>query len=376
MGDFVAKLKLPYTCREERNGVVTWYVRRQVGKTDKGRPKFRKVKIDASEDQIATAHFLSAYNEALAKFDQPPPEQVRIPSRKGTMRHLIERYMSDMSSPYQELSARTQYVYRGILDKIRDETGEKSVAGIKPKHVLAGRNKRRDTPAQANSVIKVLRVLFDYGISIDLATENPAAHVKKLAEGADGFYTWTRADHEAYEAHHPVGTMARLCYDLFRATGQRLGDIAVLGPQHETITGHFYIRQRKTGAEVEILIPDWLRQSIAATPHGDMCYVINAFGKPFSDAGLSNRMRKWCDEAGLEHCSAHGLRKSAASRLAESGASANEIAAVTGHSTLKEVSRYTKKAELRRMSDQAIKRMEAQKGMSADVIPLKRKAED
>ena len=43
-------------------------------------------------------------------------------------------------------------------------------------------------------------------------------------------------------------------------------------------------------------------------------------------------------------CTAHGLRKAAAARLAELGAGENEIMAVTGHSTSKEVVRYTRAA--------------------------------
>ena len=35
---------------------------------------------------------------------------------------------------------------------------------------------------------------------------------------------------------------------------------------------------------------------------------------------FGNKFREWCDEAGLRHCSAHGLRKAAATRLAEHGA--------------------------------------------------------
>lgn len=41
-------------------------------------------------------------------------------------------------------------------------------------------------------------------------------------------------------------------------------------------------------------------------------FLVGAFQRPFSANGFGNRFRKWCDEAGLRHCSAHGLRKAAA----------------------------------------------------------------
>ena len=58
--------------------------------------------------------------------------------------------------------------------------------------------------------------------------------------------------------------------------------------------------------------------------------------------------------AGLPHCSAHGLRKATAARLAEQEASAHEIMAVTGHKTLEEVERYTREARRRKLADSAM----------------------
>lgn len=64
------------------------------------------------------------------------------------------------------------------------------------------------------------------------------------------------------------------------------------------------------------------------------------------------------DEAGLpKRCVTHGLRKAAARRLAEAGCTANEIAAITGHATLQEVSRYTKAAEQRKLAQAAMRRL-------------------
>ena len=56
-------------------------------------------------------------------------------------------------------------------------------------------------------------------------------------------------------------------------------------------------------------------------------------------------------EAGLEGRCLHGLRKSATETLAELGLTNHQIMAITGHTTLKEVDRYTKDAERRRMAE-------------------------
>lgn len=83
---------------------------------------------------------------------------------------------------------------------------------------------------------------------------------------------------------------------------------------------------------------------IDASPTGDLAFLVTAYGKPFTAAGFGNRMRGWCDKAGLSDCSTHGLRKAAAARLAELGCAEFEVMAVTGHQTSWEVTRYTKAA--------------------------------
>jgi integrase len=83
------------------------------------------------------------------------------------------------------------------------------------------------------------------------------------------------------------------------------------------------------------ILPELQRIVDATTPLGKDTYLVTKFGKPFSADGFGNRFRKWCDEAGLPHCSAHGLRKAGSAGLAELGASDREIMAITGHQTAK-----------------------------------------
>ena len=65
-------------------------------------------------------------------------------------------------------------------------------------------------------------------------------------------------------------------------------------------------------------------------------------------------MRDRCDEAGLAQCTSHGLRKGCARRLAEAGASVHQIASITGHTDLREIEVYTRKADKKRMAGQAM----------------------
>jgi integrase len=85
-----------------------------------------------------------------------------------------------------------------------------------------------------------------------------------------------------------------------------------------------------------------------------MTFLTTEHGKPFSANGFGNKFRSWCDQAELAHCSAHGLRKATATRLAEGGASAHEIMSITGHKTLEEVERYTRDVRKKKIADSAM----------------------
>jgi integrase len=54
---------------------------------------------------------------------------------------------------------------------------------------------------------------------------------------------------------------------------------------------------------------------------------------------------------------AHGLRKAALRRLAEHGATAKEIAAVSGHRSLSEIERYTRQADQARLAQSAVAKL-------------------
>jgi site-specific recombinase XerD len=74
---------------------------------------------------------------------------------------------------------------------------------------------------------------------------------------------------------------------------------------------------------------------------GDRTFLVTEHRKPFAVAGFGNWFRERCNEAGLPHCSAHGLRKSAATVETENGATAHELMSIFGWLTLKEAERYT-----------------------------------
>ena len=172
-------------------------------------------------------------------------------------------------------------------------------------------------------------------------------------------------DVQRFKKRHPVGTKARLALALLLYLGQRRSDIVLLGKQHVGKGGwlrftQYKNRNRKPVTLALEIIPE-LRRIIDASPSGDLAFLISNRGTPYTAESFGNRFRVWCRQAGLPHCSAHGLRKAAgSSRLAKLGASIHAIAAVLGHKTLKEVQRYTAAAEQRRLAATAMMLLAAQ----------------
>ncbi len=80
-------------------------------------------------------------------------------------------------------------------------------------------------------------------------------------------------------------------------------------------------RSKKEAVNVDLPILPILQQTIdSAKDKGETTFLVTEFGKPFTVAGLGNKMRQWCDEANLYDCTLHGLRKAGASIVAENGA--------------------------------------------------------
>jgi integrase/recombinase XerD len=193
---------------------------------------------------------------------------------------------------------------------------------------------------------------------------NPARDVEMIRYKSNGHHSWTMEEIAQYEARHPIGTQARLAMTLLLYTAGRREDACRLGPQHVK-NGRIRFTQAKnenrSPVTVDMPVHTDLARAIAATPSGHLSFLVSKLNKPFTPAGFGNKFREWCDAAGLPHCSAHGLRKAAATRLADLGATAHEIMAVTGHQSLEEAERYTKTANKAGLADRAFRKLEGGK---------------
>ncbi len=347
------KFRLKYVVEDtDRHGNVRLYYRRHG----------RKIRL---RGPAGSPEFLADYREAAAgiseRKDNSPGVGKVIPR---SVRWLCVQYFK--SAMFKELDPRTQKVRRAILERFckHKNDGDKPFALLQPRHVRIRRDEMSDRPEAANSMVKALRQLYRFALRYDHHDDNPADKVEYLKGNADGFHSWTLGEIEKYEEMYPVGTTARLALALALYTGQRRSDLVQFGKQHIR-DGWLVFTQHKgrnrNPVRMEIPIIPELQSVIDQTPTGDLTFLVTTFNRPFTSNGFGNRFRKWCDDAGLPQCSVHGLRKAAAARLAELGCTEQEIMAITGHRTSKEVTRYTRAASQKTRAQSALERLSGSK---------------
>jgi len=338
----MTKINLPYIdhfC--DRFGRVRYYFRRRLGP---------RVALPGSP---GSPEFMAAYNAATELSPKRPqgPQERGAP---GTFERLITRYFA--SPDFLGLRPSTRRAYRLVMERFESEHGHRLVSDMRREHVKKIMAERAATPGAANDLLKKIRILIHFAIDEEWRTDDPTLRIKKFPSGE--FHTWTEEEIAAFEAHWSIGSRARTAFALHLFTGQRRGDVCRMA--WPDVDGGRSIRvvQEKTGEKLNIPLHPELRKALDAWPRSHVAILTTAHGKPFSVAGYGNWFSDVINATGLPaRCVAHGLRKAAARRLAEAGCSASEIAAITGHRTLKEVERYTRAADQTRLATAAIIRL-------------------
>src|SRR5215813_6111475 len=271
--------------------------------------------------------------------------------KPGSVAAVIAEY-KDSREFFGSKSASTQHMRRGILDRFGAAYGERPMMSLPADWIEALLDSK--PPHAARSWLVTLRSLCQFAVKRRYLRTDPTANIKLRKIKGDGFHTWTEDEIAQFEAHHPIGTKPRLALALLLYTAQRRSDVVRMGRQHVK-DGVLTVKQQKTGVTLAIPVHPHLQAVLDATPSEHLTFLVTATGRPYGPNHFSETFREWCDAAGLpKRCTAHGLRKAACRRLAEAGCSANEIMAMSGHATMKELVRYTKAADQARLARNAM----------------------
>jgi integrase len=331
----------PHLHREvTRHGKIVWYVR-----LDKG----SRVRLRA---EYGTPEFETQYQEAMSGRPQPKKGQ----PASGTLAWLIERYRETRA--WTDLSLPTRRQRENIFRQVTARAGTTPYAKITAQVIESGRDRRSATPHQARHFLDAMRGLFRWATASRLVKSDPTAgvHNPKRPKGR-GFIPWTEEYVEAYERLWPLGTHERVWLDVLLYTGLRRGDAVRLGRQHVR-DGIATLKTEKSQGGVTVTLPilPILAQTLAAGPCGDLTYIVGKNGAPLAKESFGNMFKDACREAGVPG-SAHGVRKIAATRAANSGATVAQLEAIFGWTGGTMAALYTRSADRRRLSLEAMHKL-------------------
>lgn len=289
--------------------------------------------------RIGSPEFMAAY-QAYVAGDAAETKVER--SAKGTFGGLIANYYRSIE--YANLKQSSKQLYRYALEPLREQHGHQPLRTMSREN-LVGIIERigAKAPGMANLTRAVLQKMLKVALDRGQISANPLAQ-KVTAYKSGSHHTWTDAELAQFEAKWPLGSRQRLAYALLFYTGQR-GDVVRMR-RADISGGAIKVVQEKTGVELSIQIHPDLAEAIKAGPTKGLNLLGDVHGRPIKRAALSHLMRQAIRAAGLpDRCVPHGIRKATLRTMAEHGASAKQLAAVSGHKTTKELDRYTAAAD-------------------------------
>jgi integrase len=338
-----------------RHGRIVWVVR--VGSGD-GR---RRVRLRA---EFGTPQFKAEYERAIAadreaalgQAARGDPIKGGIAMPEGTIAWLIERFRE--TPTYAAFASETRRERERFFRRATELCGDVPAYRITRESILASIQKRAATPSAARHFLITMRGLYRWAVEAGHLKVDPTQGVRSpVLPKTHGFPMWSEEQLAAYEARWPTGTRQRVWLDVLLYTGLRRGDAVRLGRQHVK-AGVATILTEKSGGEMEVSIPilPVLAATLKAGPCGDLAFIAGENGRPLTKESFGNEFRQACRAAGVSG-SAHGLRKIAATRAANNGATVAELEAIFGWTGGRMASHYTRTADRRKLARGAMHKL-------------------
>lgn len=349
--------ELPYLeRRDDRHGNPRVYVRRH-GK---------RIRLREPE---GTEAFAKAYVEALEKLEARAPSNMPAALTThppGSLGWLGAKYFASKGDgSFLSIAVKSQQARRSCLEACFREPlsdDDPEVMGNCPlKHFTAQKGRRLielgSGPGASANRRKHLSAMCTWAVNHNYLPSNVARDVKPVQGRKGGFYTWTIEDVKRFMERWPIGTRPMLALALILFTGARRQDMVDFGKQHVRSEWIRYVPKKTLYKRRDVSQKPWLpvlADIVARSPCGALTFLQTAQGKPFTANGFGNWFRDRCDDADLPLCTAHGLKKIAATLAAENGATAPQLMAMFDWSTISQAEVYTKAADRKRLAGEAM----------------------
>ncbi len=269
-----------------------------------------------------------AYLAALR--DAGSPSQVQSADQ---FRAILRKYQA--SGEWKRLSDRTRHDYSRWLDEIDTEFGSAPKAAFQRPaiRVLALEWRDKWTGRQADYAWQVLRRVVSWAYDRGHLTEHHLRGGGLHYEAGRAEIIWPDAARDAFAAIAPQAEIDAL--DAALETGMRPGDLVKLDrsailptPGGQRISVRTAKRSRMASIPVTPRMAEILSRAPAKGP-----ILRNAAGRPWSASYVSQRIKKYARQAGLdERLHLYDARGTACTRLLLAGSTLREISIVFGWS--------------------------------------------
>jgi len=333
-----------------------------------GTPEF-EAEVDAAvKDQIAQHGVAGDYVNAQKQRNEARPALPTTPPKPGTLRWYwtvykqSDHWLGDLSVGHAGLADSTRLQRTGLIEALLRDNGEKPFAVLTRK-VIKDEMKAR-TPSQSGNLLSAVRGMISWMIDEGHLDEDddPTIGLKsgkaKASRESGGFLPWTEEDMARYRARWPLGTEARLMFDILHYTFLRLGDARRFGPPHlKQIVRKMAVQiaTEKSQGDTTVTVPvhpefaESIRVARAAGIVGAEVFVgkkVHGRIVPMSKKAWAAKFKKYAVLAGVNEPkkSCHGVRKARAEVAAYADCTESQMMAMFGWTDPKMPAHYIAQA--------------------------------
>lgn len=254
---------------------------------------------------------------------------------QGSMPAIIEEALPHI---LKDKAPATVAQYKIAALKLQTMLAEFAPHQVTQRDIVQILSHMEDTPAAANRLLVVLRLVFSWALREGLIDSNPCVGVQRLK-----MKPRTRridvTEFEAIKAH--AGDLLAVIMDLCYLTGQRIGDVLAIRRSDLRDEG-VYVEQQKTKARVLIAWNPELSAAVerAKAMHKNVAglYMLRGTnGQPPKYITIWTQWKKACAKAGVADANIHDLRAMSGTEAEKQGLDPQKL---LGHTDASMTRRY------------------------------------